>query len=158
MFLTLHAVAGALAGELSPNPVAAFGFGFLSHFPLDMFPHGDRKFGEWTKKTGKVSLFTIMTIVDVVAAFGIMMAAFAFGRFEHPFYAFLGMMGGLLPDGIVGFTEYVKIVRKSARIYFRRFYRFHTFNHNHVITKYDFGMKFGLVYQVAFLVLFVMLW
>jgi hypothetical protein len=158
MFLTLHAAAGALAGELSPNYGSAAAFGFLTHFPLDMFPHGDRAFGRRTKESGKAHGYTLMIIADAVAALALMYAAVLTGRFDRPFHAFLGALAGVLPDVVVGLTEYAQVIKKSARTYFRRFYRFHTFVHNRVITAYDFGMKFGLVYQAIVLLLILKFW
>lgn len=158
MFLTLHAAAGALAGELSPSYGSAAVFGFLTHFPLDMFPHGDRGFGHRAKYGRAAKAYTLMIVADVVAALALMYGAILMGRFDRPLHAFLGALAGVLPDVVVGFTEYAQVIKKSARTYFRRFYRFHTFNHNRIITSYDFGMKFGLVYQAIILLLILKLW
>jgi hypothetical protein len=41
MTLTTHATLGAVIGRATGNPVLAFIFGFISHFLIDMVPHGD---------------------------------------------------------------------------------------------------------------------
>jgi F0F1-type ATP synthase assembly protein I len=123
-----------------------------------MFPHGDRGFGHRAKHGRAARAYTLMVVADVVAALALMYGAILTGRFDKPLHAFLGALAGVLPDVVVGLTEYAQVIKKSARMYFRRFYRFHTFNHNRVITFYDFGMKFGLVYQVIVLLLILKLW
>lgn len=160
MLLTLHAAAGALAGELAPNPLLAGLFGFLSHFPLDMFPHGDRVMGGRAKDHGgrHVRNYLALIIADGAFGYAILMAGFSFGKFDHPWAAFLGMLGGLLPDLIVAVPEYAMYVKKSARVYFRRFYRFHDFNHNRIITWFDVPMRVGLAFQAVLLAVIWKLW
>lgn len=160
MFLTLHAASGALMGELAPNAWLAFTLGFLSHFPLDMFPHGDRKMGDHAKTHGggHVRKYIAMTIADAAIGYGIIVAGFALGRFEHPWYAFLGILGGLLPDLLVAIPEYAMFVKKSERVLLHGFYRFHDFNHNRVIRWFDVPMRVGLALQAVLLVLFWRMW
>ena len=43
MFLSVHTITGALIGERIADPFWAFGLALLSHFVLDMIPHGDFK-------------------------------------------------------------------------------------------------------------------
>ncbi|MBI4142410.1 hypothetical protein HY480_00880 [Candidatus Uhrbacteria bacterium] len=160
MFLTLHASAGALVGELAPSPWLALLFGFLSHFPMDMFPHGDRKMGDRAMAHGghHVRKYVVLILADALVGLGILAAGFALGKFEHPWYAYLGMLGGLLPDLIVAIPEYAMFVKKSERVALRWFYRFHNFNHNKLITAFDLPMRVGLVGQGLLLLLIWKLW
>ena len=160
MFLTLHAAAGALVGEHASQPWLALAFGFLSHFPMDMFPHGDRKMGEKAKDHGGHHLrrFIILITVDLLAGIAILGTGFALGKFEHPWYAVLGMLGGLLPDAIVAIPEYAMFVKRSEKVLLRWFYRFHDFNHNNLITFFDIPMRLGLALQAILLVAIWKMW
>ncbi|MFH1098662.1 MAG: hypothetical protein V1723_01945 [Candidatus Uhrbacteria bacterium] len=160
MFLTIHAAAGAFIGEMAPNPLVAFAFGFLSHFPLDLFPHGDRAMTHRAKINGgrDVRRFILMTAADAAVGIIVLVSAFAFGRFEHPLLAFAGLLGGILPDLIVAIPEYALYVRRSTTSRLRWFYRLHTFNHNAIITRFDVPMRIGFVGQLLFLILLWKLW
>lgn len=156
MLLTLHAATGALLGELSSTPATAFGLGFLSHFILDMFPHGDRMIAKSTKATGKAKRYYWLVGMDALAGLAIFLPAFVLGRFDRPWLAYLGLLGGLLPDLIVAIPEYALYVKKEYRVRLRWFYQFHVYVHDRLIRAFD-GMplKFGIVYQV---VLFILIW
>lgn len=149
MFLTLHASVGALLGEMAPNPWLAFLYGLLSHFPLDMFPHGDRKMGERARTHGgnHVRKFIAMVLIDATVALTIFVPGFWLGKFDRPWYAYLGMLGGLLPDFIVAIPEYAMFVKKSEKVLLRWFYRFHNFNHNNIITAFDLPLRAGIAGQ-----------
>lgn len=159
MLLTLHAATGALAGELSPNGWTAFALGFLSHFVLDMFPHGDRKLAHATKATGEGKRYYWLLAVDAVVAIAVFFPAFALGRFEQPLYAYIGLLAGLLPDLIVAIPEYALYIKKEYRVRLHWFYKFHVYVHDHLIRALD-GMplKFGIAFQVIALVLLWAYW
>ncbi|MDO8463138.1 MAG: hypothetical protein Q7S96_02610 [bacterium] len=159
MLLTMHAATGALAGELSPNALTAFALGFLSHFLLDMFPHGDRGIAHATKATGKARRFYLLLAVDIGASIAIFFPAFALGKFEHPLYAYIGMLAGLLPDLIVAIPEYALYVKKEYRVRLHWFYKFHVYVHDQLIKHFN-GMplKVGIAFQVVLLVLIWKYW
>ncbi|MBI2483278.1 hypothetical protein HYV74_03840 [Candidatus Uhrbacteria bacterium] len=159
MFLTLHGATGAFVGQFTANPVLAFVFGFLSHFPLDVFPHGDRAFALRAKRSVREAhRFMLLITADLVIGAVVLGAAFLFQRFDQPTAAFWGMIGGLLPDAIVAIPEYAMFVRKSKRVWFRWFYRLHDYNHNRVITSFDCSLRTGMVAQGILLVLLWKLW
>lgn len=157
MLLTLHAATGALVGEYSPSPLFALLFGFLSHFPLDIFPHGDRRLGQLAK-SGHRKPFYWFVLADMIGGTVVLATAFVLGRFEHPGLALLGLVGGLLPDVIVGVSEYFQEVRHSARMVFEPFYRFHAYIHNQAITSFDITLKTGVAVQVVLLAILWKLW
>jgi len=159
MLLTLHAATGALIGELASTPAAAFGLGFLSHFALDIFPHGDRMIAKATKSTGKAARYYILVGIDALAAVAFFFPAFALGRFDHPFLAYLGLLGGLLPDLIVAIPEYALFIKKGYRVRLRWFYRLHVYMHDRIIRAFDtMPLKFGIAFQVAILALMWKMW
>lgn len=156
MLLTLHAATGAFVGELAPNPAFAFGLGVLSHFILDMFPHGDRMLAKRTKASGQPRRYFWLVGADALVGIAMFFPAFAFGRFEHPWLAYWGIIGGLLPDLIVAIPEYALYVKKEYRVRLRWFYRFHAFVHDQFIHVFDrVPLQVGLAFQ---LILFVIIW
>ncbi|MDO8599661.1 MAG: hypothetical protein Q7S02_06150 [bacterium] len=159
MLLTLHAATGAMLGEFASTPAAAFGLGFLSHFVLDMFPHGDRMIAHDTKATGNGKRYYWLVGIDAFAALAIFFPAFALGRFDHPWLAYLGLLGGLLPDLIVAIPEYALYIKKEYRVRLRWFYAFHVYVHDQLIRVFD-GMplKIGIAFQVILLALMWRLW
>lgn len=152
MLLTLHAATGALVGEIAPNPWAAFALGFLSHFLLDMFPHGDRGIAHATKATGQRGPYYWLVGLDAIVGIAIFFPAFAFGRFDHPIAAYCGLLGGLLPDLIVAIPEYALYIKKEYRVRLVWFYRFHVYVHDRLIRVLD-GMplKVGIAFQIVLL-------
>ena len=159
MLLTLHAATGALLGELSSTPAAAFGLGFLSHFILDMFPHGDRMIAKATKATGDVRRYYWLVGFDAIAAIAMFFPAFVLGRFEHPWLAYWGIIGGLLPDLIVAIPEYALYIKKEYRVRLRWFYRFHVYVHDRLIRAFDrMPLRLGLALQIVLLALVVRMW
>lgn len=152
MLLTLHAATGALLGELAPNPLAGFGLGFVSHFLLDMFPHGDRKIANMTKATGRRGPYFWLAGVDGLAGLAIFTPAFLLGKFDHPIAAYCGLLGGLLPDLIVAIPEYALYIKKEYRVRLRWFYHFHVYVHDRIIRVLD-GMplKVGIAFQLVLL-------
>ena len=49
MTITTHTAIGAAIGFSLSHPVLGFAVGMLSHFAVDMIPHGDLKFSEQFK-------------------------------------------------------------------------------------------------------------
>ncbi|MDO8425432.1 MAG: hypothetical protein Q7T01_02880 [bacterium] len=153
MLLTMHAATGALAGELSPNGWVAFALGFLSHFFLDMFPHGDRHLANETKATGEGKRYYRLLVVDSIASIAIFFPAFALGKFEQPLYAYIGLLAGLLPDLIVAIPEYALYIKKEYRVRLHWFYKFHVYVHDRLIRVLDhMPLKIGIAFQVLLLV------
>lgn len=159
MLLTLHAATGALAGELSPNVTTAFALGFLSHFVLDMFPHGDRGIAHATKATGKRGPYFWLVGVDALAAIAIFFPAFILGKFEHSIHAYVGLVAGLLPDLIVAIPEYALYIKKEYRVRLAWFYRFHVHVHDRLIPVCNrMPLRLGIALQVAILALLWIYW
>jgi hypothetical protein len=123
MFLAVHASVGALAGNAVGNPVAAFALGFLSHFFIDMIPHGDARMYEGYKSGERRMRAVLYVAADTVATIGLIVAFFLAQDFFSPVNVALGIVGGLLPDVIVGFYE---ILKPKQRWWYRKLESFHT--------------------------------
>lgn len=122
MFLSVHASVGALAGNAVGSPIAAFALGFVSHFFIDMIPHGDAHMYEGYK-SGKRKMHAILYATsDAIATIVLISMFFIREDFFHPVNVSLGIIGGLLPDLIVGIYE---IVKPKQRWWYRKLESFH---------------------------------
>lgn len=160
MFLAVHAAVGALAGNAVKTPEAAFLLSFVSHFFLDMIPHGDEAMlaGYQSGRAKRRA----MLYVTIDAAATILLVAFFFWRtdFFHPGFVAVGILGGILPDLLVGIAE---ISRPSGRRWMgrqlRRFQGFHVRNHHfligHLRNSRDIPLKYGLAIQLVSLAVFI---
>jgi hypothetical protein len=152
MFLAVHALVGALAGNAVNSPVAAFSLGFISHFFTDMIPHGDEHMYEGFKSGNKVARALIYVGTDALATILIIAIVFLRQDFFSPFNVAMGIVGGLLPDLMVGVFE---VLKPKRRTWFNRklswFHGFHMKNHHFLIKharhEKDIPFRYGLLMQ-----------
>ena len=123
MFLAVHAAVGAIAGNSVESPTAAFALGFISHFFIDMIPHGDADMYEGYKSGEKKKLALIYLWGDVLATIALIVLFFIRQDFFSPLNVALGIVGGLLPDIIVGLFEILK--PRRHRWAYRKLESFH---------------------------------
>jgi tetrahydromethanopterin S-methyltransferase subunit G len=160
MFLCVHAAVGALAGNAVQTPETAFLAGFVSHFFLDMIPHGDEAMLEGYKSGSAKRRALFYVTVDAVASVALIAVFFWRQDFFHPGFVAMGIVGGILPDFLVGVAE---ISKPSGRRWIgrqlHRFQRFHVSNHHFLIGRLrqgrDIKLRYGLVIQLASLALLV---
>lgn len=148
MTLAAHAAIGAAIGISVGNPALAFLFGFISHFIADAIPHGDSAEANefWSTRKVKKSSAAIVVIDAIVAMFVILWLASS--DLITPWGAFTwGIVGGLLPDLLVGLYEWKRIdILKS-------FNRFHADCHNFFTKKHgDIPLHWSLVAQFALII------
>ena len=146
MFLTVHAPVGAAIGALAGEPVSAFALGVLSHFVLDAIPHGDERLGNVPDRAAKIRLFVKLAALDGLIM--LMVLAYLFTPWVAiPSLAVLaGILGGIMPDFLQGFSELLPGNRPLAA-----FRRFHDYMHVHLIP-WESPLMVGLVTQLITLV------
>lgn len=121
MTLTTHAAIGAAIGSAVGNPVLGFVLGAISHFLIDMIPHGDNQLSDLFrihKKRRKLAVAYVM--VDGVIAMYMVMAVFL-GRTDATHIAFAAAISGsILPDLLVGLSEIFrwKVLKKFCKLHF----------------------------------------
>lgn len=131
MLLTVHATAGAMIGQQVNNPVLAFILSFVSHFVLDMIPHGDQDWIDEYKgdQRSKVTKIITIVVVDIVILITLFVSRFYFlGSFTPNLSIAMGIIGAILPDFLVGCHEL------SDRL-FKKFYQFHFWVHDLIKVK-----------------------
>lgn len=150
MFLTTHSVLGALAGEIAPNPFIAFLLGFASHFISDMIPHGDSNLYENYKNKSSVAKSIAYVMVDAIFAVFTVIWMFTAIPVDNTLNRAWGIIGGLLPDLIVGLGEVWK------HHYLKKFIKLHFYFHNYIVRKFrDVTLKQGLMIQLVLLTFLV---
>jgi hypothetical protein len=145
MFLVGHAaVAAALTSQVR-SPVLAFGIGWLSHYLVDFFPHGDEVLGEWTKRGREVPRIFFIVVIDAACLLG----AHAWYLSRHPFSLTMlaAMAGSVLPDVMWGLE---KLFRRK---FFGPHEAFHNRNHNFFALKVPYHLAL-----TAQLVITAVLW
>jgi len=105
MYLTVHAAAGAAVGQFMPNVWAAFAAGFVSHFILDMIPHGDENIQHWKFFRTKLRRTIAAALID----FAVLLATFCYWLTTNTVEQIPGIMygaaGSILPDALWGLHE-----------------------------------------------------
>lgn len=113
MFMAVHAAVGALAGNAVSDPPLAFALGFVSHFFLDMIPHGDLHMYDNYKRGDRVRTAVLYVAADAVMTIVLVALFFIREDFFSPLSVALGVAGGLLPDLLAGMVELWKPKRRT---------------------------------------------
>ncbi len=147
MTLTTHAAIGAAIGSAVGNPVIGFALGALSHFAVDMIPHGDNQLADLFrihKKRRKLAVAYVM--VDGVLAMYMIMAVFLV-RTDGTNLAFAAAISGsILPDMLVGLSD---IFRWKT---LKKFCKFHFYFHDFFSRKYgDVKLHHAIIGQAIFI-------
>lgn len=147
MFVITHAAIGALLGEYSAgHPAVAFSLGMASHFLTDIIPHGDTHLYKNYIAGTKVKRAVAYVLVDSIATIFFILFILNSGLVTDKFAVSMGIVGGVLPDFLVGLVELFNVR------WLRWFHRLHFFFHNLVCSrKGDIPFSSGFAMQVVFL-------
>ncbi len=134
MFLSTHALAGIIISQHVHNVPEAFGLGVLSHYVLDMIPHGDENLGAWVKeKLVRRLPITFLTDMGFLALF--IATVRIKNEWPQPHLALAAIIGAMLPDLIwSGYDLYRMFIIKhfpTARHYIQQVTRLETFFEHH---------------------------
>jgi hypothetical protein len=145
MFLTGHAaVAAALvAAAHVENPELAFGLGWVSHYAMDLLPHGDEGLGVWSKRGSEVARLLAVFLADFAICVMIILALIFRRGFSWPIVA--AVIGSMVPDIMWGLEKLFK------RKLFWFFGKFHEANHNFFKIKIPFWLGLGLQLALSFI-------
>ena len=144
MLLSIHATAGALIGQQINNPILAFILAFVSHFILDVIPHGDHDWIDEYKggQKSKARKIVSIVVIDVLVLLALLVSKFYFKSFTPNLPIVAGVVGGVLPDFLVGCHEL------SDKL-FKRFYHLHFVVHD--LVKFQPSTASGLFMQIIIL-------
>ncbi len=160
MYLTTHAAVGVLISQSVKSPLWAFVLSFLSHFALDMIPHGDEDVGTWARKKPINALFIALIDVGLLTA----MLGSLYAARDLPQMAIIsaGVIGSVLPDFLSNifpiihhYTSWLFIVRLIHRLQYRlgliSIWRGHDWFHRltHGTIRTHMRLRTGIMMQVA---------
>ena len=125
MFVAGHAAAGALiAHQLPQHPILVLTLAFVSHFLLDIVPHGDahhvHDYYHGGKKHLKQLYYTF--VADALGTIVLVSLLFAYVQMNRVALAW-GIIGGILPDLLVAADELMTSTR--LRWFTKLHFRFH---------------------------------
>ncbi|MBU4315530.1 hypothetical protein KJ673_03970 [Patescibacteria group bacterium] len=108
MTLSTHTAVGAVIGISVGNPLLGFIIGFVSHFLLDMIPHGDSKISDNLRvHKKKKGAFTYGTIDGIIAIY-LIMILIHISRSTSELAFTSAIAGSILPDLLVGLHDLTK--------------------------------------------------
>jgi hypothetical protein len=149
MFLTVHALAGTLIGQAANQPWLGFGLGIVSHFLLDLIPHGDEHL---IKDKNLVTKKEIGKMVLLAAVDGLIMLILLFTLIKIRIISLTltilaGIIGSIIPDFFNG------ILILLDQKYFKKAIAFHY--NLHFLTGKSVSLKVGLLIQAVFILSFI---
>src|SRR3989338_1231241 len=112
MFLTSHATAAVLIAEQIHSPTLAFALGWLSHYLLDMIPHGDDELLTNLPRRAFLVAFTKIAALDALIMLGWLWVLLGRGAIALTPATGAAIVGSLLPDILNG----VYLVTRSRLI------------------------------------------
>ena len=146
MFITTHAAIGALIGQYIPNhPGLAFSLSVASHFLSDLIPHGDTHlYKNYIAKT-KVYRSIAYVVIDSFVMLLFVLFLFNSDLIISRQAVTYGIIGGVLPDFIVGLYEVFKFG------WLKWFHQLHFKFHNYFTQHKDIPFAVGFAMQFVFL-------
>lgn len=166
MFLTVHAAAGILISQATREPVSAFFVSFISHYILDIIPHGDEGIGRWIHEK-PIRLF-LVGFADLIILASYVITILHLFPYTENLLIISGVFGGVLPDFISELHH--QSTNHSAPIYSltKIINKFHLVNsllkkHHHLHHKLHFfiekniSWRSGLIFQFAVFIFFFLL-
>lgn len=146
MLLSVHATVGAIIGENVNTPILAFILAFISHFILDIIPHGDAALIKAYRNDFKNRGMLYLIIFDIISTVVLLILFFALNKISYNPTVYWGIVGGVLPDIMVAIYE---ITEK----YFKRAHKFHNWTHTRI--DIPISLKLGLLVQIIIIYLLI---
>jgi hypothetical protein len=143
MFLTVHSTAGLALAASTGNPILAFMMGVLSHYFLDMIPHGDENIDKFLPNTMDFKLkVAIWATGDFLLVLVLWLTIFKALILTYPVVFLSGALGAMAPDMLQGFSILFKL--KILRLH----EKFH--NAAHRLLNNPVPFRYGIIIQIAF--------
>lgn len=98
MFITPHTSVAFWISTKVTDPVLAFVFGLISHFILDMIPHGDDNLGDHLRGRAKFLYEMKIASVDTIIAGAMILFFLFYGPVVNEWVLFGAILGAWLPD------------------------------------------------------------
>jgi hypothetical protein len=152
MTLTTHVAIGAGIGAVVGEPALGFVLGAVSHFLVDMIPHGDTGLADrYYNNNEKLAPVAYATADGALAIILLMvfMAIKPDNIANTPFAA--AVIGSVLPDLMVGLAD---VLKKNRAL--KAYRKFHFFFHDYFSRRYgDVKLRYAIVAQAAFVLVII---
>jgi len=152
MFLTVHSAAAVIVSQITPNPLLAFILALISHFILDLIPHGDQEFAQdktQILKKEKKLLFSIAA-VDIILMSGLLLFFYLNNLAKPSLVVIAALTGALLPD----FLSALFLIAENQIL--KKIFYFQNWLH-YLFWGFTVNFKIGLIIQLIFLLGFLAL-
>ncbi len=147
MFLTVHGAIGIIIGQNISPPFWAFIIGFISHYILDIIPHGDTNAPKKYKNPIHIGLIAIIDFIILIIYFLFISSQINVFKIS----IFLALLGCLLPDFLQAF--YFIFDKKI----FCLWQKTHNFLHALLIKKFEWNFYVGIALQFVVLILLTLI-
>lgn len=149
MFLTVHTAVGVLIGQNLNSSFWGFIIGLISHWLLDVIPHGDENI--FTDNLEKKEFKKRLLIVAGADLVGVgLLFIFLNNHIQITSPIIFSSLGAITPDVLWGVSEFVPIKKLLSPI--------NKLHENfHRLTKIVVSLKVGLATQITALVLTILL-
>lgn len=135
MTLSTHAAVGIIIAEWTGNPLLGFIIALISHYVLDMVPHGD-EFVYWRYIHNKDDrIAKTAATIDILILSLILTLLLTYGDDFHGSLTLLGALGGILPDLLINIEGVLRrhpvhsALGRSFEWLIKKHYTFHMFCH-----------------------------
>ncbi len=151
MLLSVHATVGAIIGEQVNTPLLAFILGFISHFILDIIPHGDEELIKAYRNDFKNRGMLYLIIFDLISTAVLLFLLFFFQQISFSYTVIWGIIGGVIPDFMVAIHE-------ISHKHFCRTHKVHYWTHDKLCLTLNWTMplKLGLLLQILIITLLIL--
>lgn len=150
MTVATHTVVGAAIGFSLGNPILGFVIGFVSHFLIDMIPHGDHALSNEYRIHGNKKLPVTYLWTDIFISIFMLLLLFNVVPYENKLAFTAAIAGSIIPDIIIGIYE----LTKSKHL--RWFFDLHFWFHDFFIKKYgDVKLRYSLLGQASLVILLI---
>ena len=147
MFIAAHAASGALIAHQVDNYWLVFFLAFISHFVLDIIPHGDYHHVHDYFNGGKKLVKNLYNVILVDSIVSVMLATLllTYTSTDRTLIA-IGIIGAILPDLLVGIHE------SWTQAGLRWFNKMHFKVHNSLAKNFPVRPIIGAIGQAFFII------
>lgn len=169
MFVSTHVLAGIVISQYVPNPFWAFLVSLISHYVLDIIPHGDENLTKWIREGPTKTRIFLFFVIDLSLLFIFIITVYLRAKLPEPKIMLWAVIGATLPDtlyyGHKYFYKKYLYHKKNLRIILRKYLHFeHLLDHNykfhdyiHELLHITVPLKFGAFIQLIIIILLLYL-
>jgi len=163
MFATVHTASGLLIASKISNPWWIFFIGLISHYLIDLIPHGDRHLEDGlynadTKKNKVILKIILIILIDLTISCSLVIYYLMINSWVNWQNTILAVFVVLLPDFLMGLAKITNLFKLENSKNFLiklnlKIYKVHIKVHNFFPSKMP--LTVGLIIQLALIIIFL---